>query len=249
MEPIPSHTRIATAENPEAWLYLLHGIYGSGRNWASLARQLVAERPEWGVILVDLRLHGGSAGFSPPHTLRACVDDLLRLEADLGRHPRRAWVVDSTLRTGEPSGTAWDVIGIVRSLPTRFASRDEVVDAMVEHGYERGVGQWLAMNLERASDGFVWKLDWDGVEEMLRDYFRADVWAVVDEPPDDVELHFIRATESTSIDAESRARIRLAAERTGRVSLYEVAGGHWLNVENPDGVLRLLTRFLPGGTR
>lgn len=268
MEPVPNHTRIAAVESPGSWLYLLHGIYGSGRNWGSLARQLVAERPEWGVILVDLRLHGGSVGFSPPHTLRACVDDLLRLESSLGipadavlghsfggkvallraaeagRHPRQAWMVDSTLRTGEPSGTAWNVLGIVRSLPASFSSRDEVTDAMVEHGYARGVGQWLAMNLDRTPEGFTWKLDWDGVEEMLRDYFATDLWSIVDEPPDEVELHFVRATESDSVDAEARARIRLAAERTGRVSLYEVVGGHWLNVDNPDGVLRLLAKFL-----
>lgn len=269
MEPVLSHTLITATENPGAWLYLVHGIYGSGRNWGNIARPLVAERPEWGVVLVDLRLHGGSLeGFDSPHTLRRCVEDLQRLEAHLGKpadallghsfggkvvllrtaeepHPSQVWVIDSTLRTGEPSGTAWRVIEIVRSLPPTFASRDEFADAMVEYGYARPVGQWLAMNLQRGPDGFAWRIDWDGMEEMLLDYFAGDTWPVIDEPPPDVDLRIIRATESDSLDAESRARIRRASECTGRVNLHEVTGGHWLNVDNPEGVLRVLTKFLP----
>lgn len=269
MEPILNHTLVTSVENPENWLYVVHGIYGAGRNWGNIARPLVAERPEWGVVLVDLRLHGGSqAGFDPPHTLRRCAADLKRLESHLGKpasallghsfggkvvllraaeepHPRQVWVIDSTLRTGEPSGTAWRVLEIVRALPPVFSSRDELADAMVEHGYARSVGQWLAMNLQRGPDGFAWKLDWDGMEEMLLDYFAGDVWPIVDEPPPGVDLHIVRATDSESIDAEARARIRRAAECVGRVSLHEVTGGHWLNADNPDGVLRVLAAFLP----
>ena len=44
----------------------LHGIYGRGRNWAAIARGLVARRPEWAAALVDLRLHGASPAFDPP---------------------------------------------------------------------------------------------------------------------------------------------------------------------------------------
>ncbi len=265
-----NHTRVvAQGASPERWLYLLHGIYGSGRNWGSLARRLVDERPEWGVILADLRLHGGSRGFEPPHTVAAGAEDVRRLEESLGlpatallghsfggkvalvragpegQALEQVWVADSTLRTGEPSGTAWDVIGIVKGLPERFASRDEVADALEQHGYARGVGQWLAMNLEREGDGFVWKLDWAGVEEMLRDYFDTDVWSTVDMPPAAVELHFIRATRSDSLDRGTVERLQEAAEQTGRVHLHEVDAGHWLNVDNPDAVLELLVNHLP----
>jgi esterase len=264
-----SHTRVtAGPDEPGSWVYLIHGIYGSGRNWGSLARRLVQERPALGAILVDLRLHGGSADMAPPHTLRACADDVARLEESLGlpamailghsfggkvalvrgaeegEELRQIWVMDSTLRTGEPTGSAWAIIDIVRNLPETFASRDEVADALVEHGYARGVGQWLAMNLVREKDGFRWKLDWDGVEEMLRDYFATDVWQVIDAPPRGVEVHVVKAAESEAIDRESAARIHAAGETTGRVHLHTVAGGHWINVDNPDGVLELLIATL-----
>lgn len=268
--PILNSTSIASDEKrPDSWLFLLHGIYGSGRNWGSLARRLVEERPEWGVLLVDLRLHGGSTeGFDPPHTVQACADDVARLEDHLGFSAnallghsfggkvalvrargesalRQVWVADSTLRTGEPSGSAWRVIEIVRALPDTFESRDQVADALEREGYARGVGQWLAMNLERTDSGFRWKLDWDGVEAMLRDYFRTDVWRMIEDPPAGTEVHVIRATKSDAVDVEAQERIRQAGERTGRVSLHEVDAGHWLNVDNPDAVLDLLVAHLP----
>jgi esterase len=268
MSSILSHSIVeAEGASPQRWLYLLHGIYGSGRNWGSLARRLVEERPEWKVVLVDLRLHGGSRDFDPPHTLRRCADDLIALEKALshpadailghsfggkvalvraasGNAPRQVWVADSTLRTGEPDGTAWQVIEIVRGLPDRIPSRDDVADALEAHGYARGVGQWLAMNLEREGDSFRWKLDWNGVEEMLRDYFRTDVWQTVENPPDGSEVHIIKALQSNAVDETTAERIELASERTGRVFLHTVDAGHWLNVDNPDAVLRLLVQGL-----
>src|SRR3954465_6945330 len=39
-------------------LAILHGLFGSGRNWASIAQRLAADRP---VIAFDLRNHGASA--------------------------------------------------------------------------------------------------------------------------------------------------------------------------------------------
>src|SRR5688500_8745529 len=73
-QPILHHTRVVGPDaTPERWLLVLHGIYGSGRNWGTIARRLVEARPEWGVLLVDLRNHGQSRGFPGPHTLAAAA--------------------------------------------------------------------------------------------------------------------------------------------------------------------------------
>ena len=85
MPPLLAHDRIVAAgAEPDRWILVLHGMYGAGRNWASVARRLVRARPEWGAVLVDLRLHGESRGFEPPHTLEACADDVRRLVAETG---------------------------------------------------------------------------------------------------------------------------------------------------------------------
>ncbi len=69
---------------PSRQMLLLHGIYGAGRNWGSVARRLVRARPDWRVVLVDLRSHGQSPALAP-HTLACCAADLLDLEDHLGR--------------------------------------------------------------------------------------------------------------------------------------------------------------------
>ena len=263
-----SHTTIAgEGSTPERWLLMLHGIYGSGRNWGSIARRVVAERPDWGIVLVDLRLHGGSGGFAGPHTLAAAAADVDRLVEALDLHAgavlghsfggkvaltfaarhagelTQAWVIDSTLSVREPSGSAWEILEIVRSLPSEFSSREELADALERHGYARGVGNWLAMNLERRGSGFSWRLDWDGVEELLRDYFRADLWPIVESPPAGMEIHVLKAMDSSAIGPDDVARIETAGA-SGRTFLHHLEGGHWVNAENPDGVVRLLVERL-----
>jgi esterase len=78
---------------PRAWVILTHGIYGSGSNWRTIARRLVERRPEWGAVLVDLRMHGRSQGASPPHTLASAAADLAALGARLGAEGREVRVV------------------------------------------------------------------------------------------------------------------------------------------------------------
>jgi esterase len=81
---IPHHALVAPeGPAPAGWLLFLHGILGSGANWRTVARRLVAARPDWGAVLVDLRMHGRSQGAPPPHTLDAVAADLERLAADL----------------------------------------------------------------------------------------------------------------------------------------------------------------------
>ncbi len=264
-----NHSRV-TAENhtPKLWLLVLHGIYGAGRNWGSIARRLVEARPEWGVLLVDLRLHGESQGFSGPHTLSAAADDVHELVSDLDFHAAavlghsfggkvalmyardhggdlgQVWVIDSTLSVREPSGSAWEMIEAVRSLPSEFSSRADAIAGLEARGYPKPVGQWMAMNLESENGSYRWRLDFDGVEEMLRDYFRTDLWSLVAAPPEGLGVHLVKATKSNSLSDADVARIETASEEGGNVYLHEVEGGHWLNTDNPDAIVDLLAARL-----
>lgn len=263
MPPILNHTIVASGE-PNRWLLLLHGIYGSGKNWGTFARRIVEECPDWGVILPDMRLHGDSTGFEPPHTVAAAAADIDALLEHLGvraevlvghsyggkvvlayardhlKDTRQLWVVDSTLAVGEPAGDAWEVYQAVRSLPEAFASREALAEGLAPYGYGKFLSSWLGMNLERSEGTLRWKLDWDGVEEMLRDYFTADLWDVVESPPGELEVHVIRATRSSSLSDADAQRIAGAGEKTGRTFLHPVEGGHWINVDNPEAVLSLM---------
>lgn len=266
--PRLNHSRVtATGREPERWMLFLHGIYGSGRNWGSIARRVVDARPEWGVILVDLRMHGRSLGFSPPHTLEASAGDLDALVESLDLHAaavlghsfggkvallyamrhgdelEQVWIMDSTPAVREPSGSAWRMIETVRALPAEFSSRADAVEGLRAAGYATGVAEWMAMNLEISDGLYRWRLDLDAVEEMLRDFFRADLWETVENPPAAVEIHFVKATGSDTLEESAVARVDAAAGG-GRVFLHRVEGGHWINTDNPDEVVRLLVERL-----
>ncbi|HUG42135.1 MAG TPA: alpha/beta hydrolase [Longimicrobiales bacterium] len=255
----------AEGASPAAWMAMLHGIYGAGRNWGSVARGLVAARPEWGALLVDLRQHGGSMGFPPPHTLTATAADLESLAAPgplravLGHsfggkvalaYARGAeavaqvWVVDSTPEVREPEGGAWNMLEILRRVPDRFGERDEAVAALVRKGVRKPIAAWMTTNLEWTGEEYRWRLDLDEMETLLRSFFETDLWDVVESPPERLTVHVIRATESSVLGDDAAARIRAAGEATGRVHLHDVQGAHWLNADNPEALVSLLAERL-----
>lgn len=265
--------------------YFLHGIFGAGRNWRSVARRFVERRPGWASVLVDLRLHGASRGFDPPHTLETCASDVRRLARADGRPPsgllghsfggkvalqylragphdeggpprhggrgpgpdggdvgaglpRVVWVVDSTPSRRRPGGTAVRMLQTLREVTGPFETREEAVEIVAGRGFDRFVARWVATNLVEAEEGYVWRLDLDAVEELLEDFFRTELWDVVESPPPGVELHFFKAEDSEVLPEEECDRIEAAGRGSGRVHLHRLAGGHWLNVTDPDGLLR-----------
>lgn len=81
----------AEGVTPESWMLFLHGILGRGSNLRAIARGFVEARPHWGAVLVDLRQHGASQGFSPPHTVTSAATDLRALQARLPGPVRGVW--------------------------------------------------------------------------------------------------------------------------------------------------------------
>ncbi|HXW59933.1 MAG TPA: hypothetical protein VEK06_00185, partial [Myxococcota bacterium] len=74
-----AHERIVINEKPRRWIFFVHGFLGKGQNWRTFAHRLVSINPDWGAVLVDLRLHGKSQDFSEPHSLTEAALDVLSL--------------------------------------------------------------------------------------------------------------------------------------------------------------------------
>ena len=249
---------------------MLHGIYGRGRNWQSIARAVVAARPEYACPLIDLPYHGESPAGSHGDTVGGLAADVAewcraervtaaailghsyggkvalafaQLHADL---PLQVWVIDSTPEVKPPSGSAWAMLEVIRRLPQRFATRDEAIQALVSEGYSVAVAQWMATNLARSDAGFHWKIDLAAMERLLRDFFVTDLWHVVDHPPPHHEIHFLKASESSVLSAAAIARIESADP--ARVRLHHRAGGHWIHAESPQVVAELLIDHLPSSS-
>jgi esterase len=248
---------------------VLHGIFGAGRNWRSVARRVVAARPDWSVVLADLRMHGASQDMPPPHTLAAAAADVAGLaETDgppaaavlghsfggkvalvyLAARPRglrQVWIVDADPSAGPPRGAAWEMLRVVEALPPEFRTRLELVDALERAGIDRRTGEWMAGNLEVADGAYRWRLDVGAMRDLMRDFFAADLWTVVEDPPPGVDLRVLLAGRASAVSAASAARLEAAAQRTGRLRLARIEGGHWLNADNPDGVVAALAAGLP----
>jgi pimeloyl-ACP methyl ester carboxylesterase len=233
---------------------------------------VVRARPDWGVLLVDLRQHGASRGFAPPHTLAAAAADVQRLiestgmpvrgvlghsfggkvalmhARDHGERLATLWLVDATPEARSPWGSAWEMLAALRRVPGPFGSRDEAVRSLIALGVAPPVAQWMALNLEREREDslvFQWRLDPADMEALLADFFRTDLWTVVDDPPPGLEVHVVKAEESSVLSAAACRRILEAERRHGRVHLHRVAGGHWVNADNPDALVELLEAELP----
>lgn len=263
------HERIAGSGAPARWLVLLHGIYGSGGNWRSIARKLTERRPEWGVVLVDLRQHGRSEPGEPPHTIAACAGDVRALVGELGgvraiaghsfggkvalaTRPRidvdQIWVLDASPSAlpgaaADPENPALRLLELMERLPRTWASRDDFVAAVVAEGHDAGLTRWLAMNLVpdgSAGDGFVLRLDPAALREMLADYYATDLWQALEAPGP--EVHAVVAERSSTVSAADRGRLAAAPPH---VHVHPVTAGHWLHIDAPAIVVDLLASHLP----
>jgi esterase len=272
----------AVTPPPREWLMFLHGILGRGSNWQTFAKRVCQARPELGAVLPDLRMHGASQAFAPPHTLAAAAQDLRALMQQLGgvravighsfggkvalsllahaptgrdgtgagASPRRLselWVLDSSpgLRRarGEHDVTA-RVIAALHALPRELESRAEFIAALEQRSISQSIARWLAKNVVRDGERLRFALDLVAIEALIADYDRTDLWPVLEASVRDVAVRFVLAGKDSAVPAEDRKRLEELA-RAGSIELHVLPNaGHWLHVDDPDGLLALLVRDL-----
>jgi len=247
-------------------LLVTHGIFGSGTNWRRIARQLREQRPEWGVVLVDLRQHGRSEPGAPPHTIAACADDLRAVVGEIGGvraiaghsfggkvalatrplvEVDQTWVLDASPSRrpggGDPDSTVLRVLELMERSPRTWARRDDFVAAVVGEGHDAGLARWLAMNLVPDPAGaLVLRLDLAALRQMLADYHATDLWDVLEAPGSAVEV--VVAEQSPTLSAADRGRLAAAPPH---VHVHDVPTGHWLHIDAPAAVVDLFAAHLP----
>jgi pimeloyl-ACP methyl ester carboxylesterase len=267
---VPAHTFVGDSSAAKLAL-VLHGALGSGTNLRSLATKLAKERPEYRVCLVDLRHHGESQGAPPPNTLEACAADLAALIAQVGQEPdviaghsfggktalmfaqsfpsraKQIWVLDSNPGSQEPSAAneVIRVIQAVRTTTTPAQDRAHVVAELTAQGLSSGTANWLATNLQRTPAGFEWRFNLDAIYELMLDYFRVDLWPVLESAAGGTDYRVVVAERSDRWLPENRARLEALVAGSRSAHLHVVPNaGHWLHVDNPAFLLELMAKNL-----
>lgn len=264
---MPLATQRFGADSASRTLIMLHGIYGRGRNWQTIAKAVTAARPGYACWLVDLPRHGDSGAGAHGDTVRGFAADLdewlagsgLAPDVVLGHsfggkvalaladrrrdQPLQVWVIDSTPEPKPAGGSAWDMLTLIRSLPPAFPSREAAADAIVAGGYSRGVAVWMSTNLNRDGGRFIWRLDFDVMERLLHDFFTTDLWPVITDRAPGHDLHLLKASTSSAMSDDAAARIESLAD--DHVQLHRREGTHWIHAESPQVVVDLLIAHLP----
>ena len=107
------------------------------------------------------------------------------------------------------------------------------------------VASWMATNLEEELAGWRWHIDPTDMEAMLVDFLHVDPWSVVESLPEKLQIRLVKAEESSVLGPTACRHVEEAERRTGRVDLHRIAGGYWVNTDNPDALLSLLRGRLP----
>ena len=241
-------------------LLIIHGLFGSSRNWKTLAGRFAEN---YQVITPDLRNHGDSF-HAPGMSYQDMAQDILALMQALG--------IDSAHLIGHSMGgkvamklahddpqrvkklVVADVAPVVYShhyddiinpvlaldLTTLHNRRqaDEQLQASIS---DQRVRLFILQNLE-FNNGFArWKLNWVAIRDNMVDitgFEDISGWRV--ENPS----LFIRGEMSHYIDDAGKSLITQHFPQVQFETL--AAAGHWLHAAQPEAVYRSVSRFLEG---
>jgi esterase len=240
-------------------LAVLHGLFGSARNWDSISRRLAAKRR---VIAFDLRNHGASAwadGMGYPEMaadIRAALQERghrhyallghsmggkLAMVAAL-RHPdevERLVVVDIAPVTYPPRhlGYVQAMQNLDLSAVTRRGEANARLAAAVPEPAERG---FLLQNLLFENGRARWRLDLAAIERAMP--------ALVGFPP--IEPGAVYSGPALFVAGDRSDYVRPELEPAIR-RLFPAAeirrienAGHWLHAEQPDAFAAIVEPFL-----
>jgi pimeloyl-ACP methyl ester carboxylesterase len=242
----------------------LHGLFGQGKNWNTIAKALSESAR---VTLVDLPNHGESAWtdhFSYPE-MAGTVAELLMAEgqgdpyAVVGHsmggkvamtlallHPElveRLCVVDvSPVSTEEVSEFTTFVRGMRAIDLETLTDRKDADTQLTPYVSDASIRSFLLQNLRRddsTSNGWRWRLNL----QMLGDHLgEMGGWPELHTQPYTGRVLWVAGAASSYVKPEYAAAMR---KLFPRVHLITIKGaGHWVHSEQPEVFLEIMRRFL-----
>lgn len=239
-------------------LLVLHGLFGSARNWLSLSKRFGEHRHSY---TLDMRNHGG-APWSDEMDYPAMAADILRFMDDRGfqraailghsmggkaamtlalNHPgrvERLIVADIAPVTYQHTHAPY-VAAMKAADLTGRTRRPEVEAQLVDAVPEAPLRSFLMQNLVLENGAFRWRVNLDAIG--------AGMESLIGFPdPGDATYNgpalFIGGTASDYINGNSEPAIR---RHFPNAKITMMPGlGHWLHAEKPDQFAELVEAFL-----
>lgn len=240
-------------------IIILHGLFGSIRNWQGIARSLAENHH---VVTPDLRNHGQS-----PHTdsmaYEEMADDVIALADQLklndiilmGHSMGGKVAMTTTLKYPErfsalivadiaPVNYKHGFIELVSAMNAlelnKLKSRKDAETELLKTTNEIGVVQFILQNLIRVDEKFSWRINLKQITKSLSsisqfpDSFKASPCRLPSLFLGGSESNYIRSIHNASIYEHFPA---------AEITMIEGAG-HWLHAEKPNEFLKEVNSFI-----
>jgi len=240
-------------------LIIMHGLFGSGRNWNGLARKFAEQ---YCVYTVDLRNHGGS-----PHSAEM---DYPHMAVDIAHFMKSEGLESATIIAHSMGGKAamWlaltqpekidkliavdiapvhydhsfsEILRGLKSIPLEtVSSRKEADDYLSKVLSEVSLRQFLLQNLNIKSGQGSWRVNLDVISEALADILTFPNTETVS--PFEKSVLFIGGGQSDYILPEHLPTIEQLFPEAKIETIFQA--GHWLHAEQPVKFIEIVNRFL-----
>jgi esterase len=239
-------------------LLIIHGLFGSSRNWKTLAGRFAEN---YRVITLDLRNHGDSF-HAPSMSYADMVQDILtlidalKIECTHIIGHSMGGKVAMKLAQENPSRVCRLVVADVAPL-TYPHDYDEIIDPVMaldlttlrnrrdaderlqQTIIDQRIRLFILQNLEFNQGIARWKLNWSAIRDNMPEitgYEDISSWSV------ETPSLFIRGEQSGYINAEGTALIEQHFSDCQFKTIENA--GHWLHAEQPEAFYRAVRSFL-----
>ncbi len=243
-------------------LLIIHGLFGQGRNWQTVARRLAGR---WRVYIVDLPNHGDSP-WTGTMSLQSIAADLARiLDAEglsaatvighslggkaamvlaLSDPERVEALVVVDIAPVAYSHTWLPEIRAMQAVDLRFLERRAEVDAALADAIPNAADRaFLAQNVAATDDGFVWRINLEGIARSMAELAGFPALAGSSYPG---RVLFVRGETSDYIARNHQDAI---FELFPQAEFAVITGaGHRPHAEKPEAFLETVNGFLDSAT-
>ena len=139
------------------------------------------------------------------------------------------------------------VIAAVENVKPPIISYTYLKEELMRNGLSLDLANWLSTSVKRTSRSeYQFKFNTSIIKQLLKSYRDADYWDVVGCPPPNKHIHLVRAEFNNLWTEDVVERLELIASAIpDQFSTCVVKNaGHWLQVDNPDGLYDAIRTYL-----